>query len=107
MPPTMEDYRDMIIETASDVRYLKESLKESVDGLKESIDTCNETMSALIDDHEERLRVIEQWKNQTRGEQAAIAFVGTVVGAIIGAIGTVVTIMIAFKEFFFNGGGMP
>lgn len=104
MPPTNDDYKTIIIETASDVRYLKESLKNSVDALKESIDACNETMNSLIADHEDRLRGLEEWKNQSRGERTAVIFVGTVTGAIIGVVGTIGTLMIAFKDFFFGGG---
>lgn len=63
------------------------TLCEDVAGMKSKLDNfinyVNEDVSEKSNDHETRLRVVEEWKSKVIGAVAAAGIIGGVIGGLI------------------------
>lgn len=78
------DTYDKIIETRNDVKHIRTSIDQINYRINEQDRTIRELGKCPVEDHEARIRVLEDQQNKWLGKNAAIGFVVLVALQLLG-----------------------
>ena len=81
-----QDFQRLTLSMLSDIKERVKGLESITEERCKARGDVIDAVRECQDDHEKRLRLLEEHKALTKGQQAALTMVGTAVGAAAGAL---------------------